>query len=168
MDWILPDETAARKSLSHPVARPSQLPAPRTSSSDPTLDAARVVAAKLVPKGSLEAAAIAFPDAKAASVTLTTPGGETYQISIQRLPRTITVGELTGPNRGDLSKLSTGSQLLEISGSGFAQAVLVRSSGLAITVTALSMGLDADADPVKLGQVVADIADADELERLVS
>lgn len=167
VDWITSDTDAQRLVLPQQSSPPSSQPLSKASAAGPILDAARTVVAKLALPGATEVSAVEYADSKAATVTLTMPGGTSYQIAVQQLPRAMSANEMAGPNTGELSKLATGSELLTVTGSGFVQAILVRSSGLAVNVAIFTNSGDAakgGSSASELAQVLTTLVDTADVE----
>ncbi|WP_431826460.1 hypothetical protein [Microbacterium algeriense] len=92
------------------------------------------IASEVLPPGSEQSSAQEYPELHAA-MAIYVNGDDAYTLSIQRPEHPASVEEMSAVGTATSTILASGSQQLSIVGPDFEQAVIVRESGLTITVS---------------------------------
>ena len=108
------------------------MPAPRRESTGPFLSAVLRLAPVFVPPAAVLVDAYELPDDSAGCATYAT-GDHTYFLTVQRQSNPPDLGEIL--LNAVRVELPSGSTRFDVTGSGYVQVILTRSSGVAVTVT---------------------------------
>ncbi|WP_396668503.1 hypothetical protein [Microbacterium sp. R86528] len=137
------------------------------------METIKELSVKLVPAGAKLVRVQEFPELNAALATYA-DDGNAYNISIQRPKVPASLQEIAAAGEMTAAKLATGSTQMEVIGADYEQTVIVRASGLTITVSRTG-SLPAKAQPSDSARVTAEklstrlaaVADTDYLESQV-
>lgn len=150
--WLREDAhpVGAQAGVTQPGKSPRALtrPALRKLSQGPMSRDLSQIVTPLMPHGAKLTSALDYPTVRAATVSYVLPNGEVLTIARQRLERALLLSSITvGATSKSVRHLATQSVLVTTKHAGSAvQAVLVRPSGIAVTVTWLPGNLSASED----------------------
>ncbi|WP_334148608.1 hypothetical protein [Microbacterium sp.] len=128
------------------------------------------IAAEVLPVGAEQSSAQEYPELHAA-MAMYVSGNDAYTLSIQRPEHPASVEEMSAGGTASSTILASGSERLSIIGPDFEQAVIVRESGLTITISRTgtsSVAAKADAQARStvdsLAESLTAAVDSDEIE----
>lgn len=154
-------------------ASKSDTPAPRSDKAGALVDTVIELAEQLVPAGAKLVDAQEYADLNAAMATYVL-NNDAFSVSIQRPEVPASIDEMAAGGEVSSSELATGSTQVEIIGADYEQTVIVRKSGLTITISRTGLApAKAEASPLAKSSVeglstrLAAVVDTDALEQRV-